>query len=287
MLGLGVSSVVVAAWYFQDNLLYIPSLPQMPKDVMITPFQFGWKNEMSQYQQVWIHEPVDNLKLQAWFFKSDLDDAVVRKRPTILFLHSNAGNLSHRIPNIRDLVERCQLNVFILSYRGYGRSQGAPSEEGLKRDGAAALKYLATEFNAIDPTKIIVAGRSLGCAVGIWLASNFPEWVAGLIVENAFTSVPDMVDVVLPALKYVKFLSRNNWNNLQEIKRVTVPILLLSSGKDELVPAHMMKSLHAAVTKSPLIRFRLFESAQHMNCFQQPGYYDTYVQFIDDALMQR
>jgi len=215
VVGIGLSSIIVAAWYFQDNLLYIPTLPQMQKDVMLTPFQFGWKNELSQYEQIWIQEPTDDIRLQCWLFSCDTDPNKARERPTFLFLHSNAGNLSHRIPNIRDLVEKCHFNVLILSYRGYGRSEGTPSEEGLKRDAAAVLKFMSSgEKPQINPEKIFIYGRSLGGAVGIWLASNFPEWVTGLIIENAFTSVPDMVDIVLPALKYVKWLSRNEWDNV-------------------------------------------------------------------------
>jgi pimeloyl-ACP methyl ester carboxylesterase len=266
-LGIGLTSVVVAAYYFQDGLLYVPSLPGLPRDVMVTPFAFGWKSDLAEYEQVWVREPTDNLKLQAWFFRCHKDARIARSRPTVLFLHSNAGNLSHRIPNIRDLVEICRFNVFILSYRGYGRSEGTPSEEGLKRDAAAALRHLATvDRPEVDPTKIIVLGRSLGGAVGIWLAANFPEWTKGLMVENAFTSVPDMVDVVLPALKYVKWLSRNTWNNLREIDRVTVPIIFLSSARDELVPPAHMHALHNAARHAPLARFVSFPHAQHMNC---------------------
>lgn len=265
--GIGLTSVVVAAYYFQDGLLYVPSLPGLPRDVMVTPFAFGWKSDLAEYEQVWVREPTDNLKLQAWFFRCHKDARIARSRPTVLFLHSNAGNLSHRIPNIRDLVEICRFNVFILSYRGYGRSEGAPSEEGLKRDAAAALRHLATVARPeVDPTKIIVLGRSLGGAVGIWLAANFPEWTKGLMVENAFTSVPDMVDVVLPALKYVKWLSRNTWNNLREIDRVTVPVIFLSSARDELVPPAHMHALHNAARHAPMARFVSFPHAQHMNC---------------------
>jgi fermentation-respiration switch protein FrsA (DUF1100 family) len=266
-MGIGLTSVVVAAYYFQDGLLYVPSLPGLPRDVMVTPFAFGWKSELAEYEQVWVREPTDNLKLQAWFFRCHKDANIARSRPTVLFLHSNAGNLSHRIPNIRDLVEICRFNVFILSYRGYGRSEGTPSEEGLKRDAAAALRYLATvDRPDVDPTKIIVLGRSLGGAVGIWLAANFPEWTKGLMVENAFTSVPDMVDVVLPALKYVKWLSRNTWNNVREIERVTVPIIFFSSARDELVPPAHMHALHNAARHAPLARFVSFPHALHMNC---------------------
>jgi len=277
--------MVCLAWYFQDNLLYVPSLPQMPKDVMMTPFQFGWKGELSQYEQIWIIEPVDEVKLQAWFFKSDVDPVLARKQPTLLFLHSNAGNLSHRIPNIRDLVERCHYNVLILSYRGYGRSEGIPTEDGLKRDAAATLKYLASgNIASVDPRSIIIYSRSLGAAVGIWLASNFPEWLAGIVVENAFTSVPAMVDVVLPALKYVKFLSRNTWDNLTEVKRVVIPMLFMSSQKDELVPPQMMTQIHEAAINAPINRIVKFELAQHMNCFQQPGYYEAIQKFVTEAL---
>jgi len=163
------------------------------------------------------------------------------------------------------------VNVLIVEYRGYGRSTGAPSESGLQLDAQTALQYLLDRSD-INHSKIFVFGRSLGGAVAIDLAARNAELIYGLIVENSFTSVPDMVDIVLPALRYFKFLSKNQWSSEEKVQSLTMPTLFLSGEKDELIPPSMMTRLHTscASTSKELITFA---EGHHMDTWDQDGYY--------------
>ena len=103
----------------------------------------------------------DKLKLQAWFVKANPNPKVCR---TLIFFHENAGNIGTRVPNIEILVKRLNTNVLIIAYRGYSRSEGTPSEEGLALDAEATLEYVLNRDD-IDKERIFVFGRSLGGAV--------------------------------------------------------------------------------------------------------------------------
>ena len=139
---------------------------------------------------------------------------------TLIFFHGNAGNLSHRLPNIKELVNRCHVNVFILSYRGYGKSEGSPSENGLIIDAKSTLDYLSGRPDLNN--KFVLFGRSLGGAVAIALASDakYQSKLKALIVENSFISIPHMVDVVMPIFKYVKFLITNKWDSINGVNNI-------------------------------------------------------------------
>lgn len=103
----------------------------------------------------------DNVKLHAWFVKASTNPKNCR---TMIFFHGNAGNVGSRLPNISVIVREMNCNVMILAYRGYGNSEGSPSEEGLKLDAEATLEY-AIKREDIDSERIFVFGRSLGGAV--------------------------------------------------------------------------------------------------------------------------
>lgn len=105
--------------------------------------------------------------------------------------------------------------------------------------------------------------------------------VAGLIVENTFTSIPDMIDVVLPWLKYFKALSTNKWDSKRIIKDLKVPILFISGAKDELVPPRMMKQLYDLAEGCKSKRLASFEDGKHMDTFTQPGYYEVFRKWLD------
>lgn len=120
-------------------------------------------------------------------------------------------------------------NVFMLSYRGYGRSEGSPSEKGLRLDAKAALQYLFDREDIIDKNRIYIFGRSIGGACAIALAASplGQEVIKGIVVENTFTSIDDMIDVVFPILTFAKPFNRNKWNSFNEIPNVKVPILFM------------------------------------------------------------
>jgi hypothetical protein len=133
----------------------------------------------------------------------------------------------------------------ILAYRGYGHSEGKPSENGLKLDADAALIYLLTEREDVDNERIFVFGRSLGGAIATQLAISKPESVKGIIVENTFTSLSDMVDALLPFLTPFKFLiQRIFYPTVDRIGKVKCPILFIRGLKDEIVPCEQSLVLY-------------------------------------------
>ena len=158
----------------------------------------------------------DGVKLHAWF--------VPAKKPvaTLLWYHGNAGNLSHRLENILELVP-LNLNIFIFDYRGYGKSEGAPSEKGLYLDSQAAYDFLRLKKN-IDPDELFLFGRSLGGACAIEIASR--NKAAGLIVESVFTSVSDMADKMFYFFPF-KFLLRSNYNSIETISQVNMSKMII------------------------------------------------------------
>jgi pimeloyl-ACP methyl ester carboxylesterase len=178
-----------------------------------------------------------------------------RHVPTLLYFHENAGNMGLRLFNIRLLAARLHVNVFILSYRGYGESTGAPSEPGLIADADAALAHLATRPD-IDPTRIVVFGRSLGGAVAIATAARYPGVVRGLIVENTFSSIYSLVDSLFPVLAPFKDrILRLRWPSDARIAAVRAPVLVIAAQQDEVVPvSHGEVLLQAAVRAASRVR---------------------------------
>ena len=193
------------------------------------------------YEDVYITTK-DNVKLHAWFIKAGKNPKHFR---TLIFFHGNAGNIGSRLPNLHLLINSLSVNILILAYRGYGHSEGKPSEDGLKLDADATLEYLLTERDDIDKERIFVFGRSLGGAVATQLAISKPEGVNGIIVENTFTSLSDMVDALLPFLTPFKFLvQRIFYPTVDKIGKVKCPILFIRGLRDEIVPCQQSLVLY-------------------------------------------
>lgn len=148
----------------------------------------------------------------------------------LLWFHGNAGNLSQRAGLMLELA-RIPAQVFIVDYRGYGRSTGRPNEKGLYRDARAAWRYL-TEDRDIDGHRIVILGKSLGGAVAVDLATEVAP--AGLIVESSFTSIPEMAAHHYPFIP--RWLVRTQMNSLAKIGGIECPIMVIHSPADEVVP---------------------------------------------------
>ena len=171
------------------------------------------------------------------------------------------------------------LNVLIIDYRGYGRSTGKPSEQGLYRDAEAAWHYL-TRSRGIDAKEIVLFGRSMGGAVATWLAAETQP--AAVIVESTFTSVPDMAAKLYPLLP-VRLLARLDFNAQENIRRVESPVLILHSRDDEIVPFEHARSLYeAAHEPKRLVELR----GGHNDGFIVSGqfYTDNLRRFIENHL---
>ncbi len=223
------------------------------------------------YRDVYFYS-VDGKRLHGWFFP------LGEEGPVLLFCHGNAGNISHRLDNIRYLLDR-KLQVFIFDYRGYGRSSGSPSEKGIYLDGRAAYDHLINKENIL-PDNIVIFGRSLGAAVALDLALN--RNARSLIIESAFTSVKDMAKTLFP-FKALSPVMPQNYNNLMKIARVRVPKLIIHGKADKIVPFSMGTKLFEA-SMEPKYFFPV-AGAGHNDTYVIGGekYFQTIVSFIRNS----
>ena len=213
-----------AVWVLQPKLLYFPE-----RNYDATPEAISLSYESVSFKTA------DGVKIYAWYIPAE------RSRGAILFCHGNAGNISHRLFFI-DLLNRMGMSVLIFDYRGYGWSEGKPTEEGTYRDAEAAWDYLVTE-KKFNPGEIVIIGRSMGGSIAARTARDRKP--AALIIESAFTSVPDIGAEVYPYLP-VRWLSRYDYNTLEFLKRVSCPVLVIHSPQDEIIPIHHGKRLYEA-----------------------------------------
>jgi fermentation-respiration switch protein FrsA (DUF1100 family) len=214
---LGYGAFAGFIYLMQPRLLYYPNVPS--RELTATPATIEL-----DYEAVTLQTD-DGLRLSAWFIPHPAP------RATLLFFHGNAGNLSHRLESIR-LFHDLGLAVFIIDYRGYGQSEGSPSEAGTYRDAAAAWDYLVTKRH-IAPQEIVIFGRSLGAAIAAELASRTRP--AALIIESAFTSVPNMAARIYPWLP-VRWLSRYHYDTQTALESLTCPVLIIHSREDDIIP---------------------------------------------------
>jgi fermentation-respiration switch protein FrsA (DUF1100 family) len=213
----------------------------------------------------------DRERLNGWFFPSKND------APMILFCHGNAGNISHRLDNIRLLTD-LNIQVFIFDYRGYGKSSGRPSETGLYKDGLAAYDFLVNKKH-LPPERIILFGRSLGAAIAIEIALK--RNVAAIILESAFTSSRGMAKT-LSLFKIFASILPPHYNNLEKIARITVPKLIVHGEEDDIVPFSMGKEIYN--TAQPPKYFSPIKNAGHNDTYLVGGkkYFETLSAFIKD-----
>jgi len=217
----------VLLYFMQERMVFLASLPG--RELEATPRDAGF-----DYVDV-NFETADGLSLHGWYVYAH------NPRGTVLFLHGNAGNISHRLDSIA-IFHELGLDTFIIDYRGYGQSEGKPSEEGTYRDAEAAWQYLVTQRGK-DPERIIMFGRSIGGAVAAWLATKHKP--AALIVESSFTSAVDMAAQLYPFMP-VRLISRLRYPVIDFVTRIMSPILIVHSRDDEIIPFAMGKALYEA-----------------------------------------
>ncbi|MDY0093657.1 MAG: alpha/beta hydrolase [Candidatus Vecturithrix sp.] len=215
----------------------------------------------------------DGVVLHGWFAHAISSN--IRPRRTLLFFHGNAGNITHRQTNIAYLIQR-GLNVFIFDYRGYGKSEGKPSEQGVYADAVAAYEYLAARKD-VQPEHIMFFGRSLGGAVAIELATRKP--CEKLIVESTFTSIQDMAREIVGPIP-VHFLLRSRFDSLSKIGTIHTPLLIIHGNQDTIIPFEHGKRLFAAANVPKF--FYEIQGADHNNTYELGGtaYFNRLTTFI-------
>lgn len=246
--------LAMLVYFLQRHLIYYPT-----KRLSATPERIGL-----QYESVYLNTD-DGLRIHGWYVPAQ------NPMGTLLFLHGNAGNISDRLELIR-IYNQLNFNVFIIDYRGYGLSQGEPTEEGTYIDAEAAWKYLIDE-RKVDPSEIVIFGRSLGGGVASWLATRHTP--RALILESTFTSIPELAAEVYPYLP-VRWLARTQYNNLRNIRSIYCPILLVHSCEDDVVPyQHALRLYDAAPEPKKLLQIRCDHSLGFLRSKNyQPGVSD-------------
>jgi fermentation-respiration switch protein FrsA (DUF1100 family) len=205
-------------------------------------------------QDLWLTTR-DGIPLNAWWFPEP------DSRMATLFLHGNAGNVTHRIDHAH-AINSAGSAILVLDYRGYGKSKGHPSEGGLGLDAQAAYDVLRKL--GYDPAHILVHGESLGAAVAVELASRHP--CAGLILESPLTSLSDMAGNILPILGP---LVAHGFNTKRTISRVHTPVLIMHGDADEIVPFSQGQAVFAAA--NPPKDFWRISGAHHNDLLYVAG----------------
>ena len=212
--------IVVYLRYIEKKSLFYPE-----SEIVYTPEASGM-----HYSEV-SFKTYDGYMLNGWLI------AQPAAKYTLLFAHGNAGNISHRIEKLKFFKE-LGCNVFIFDYRGYGRSQGRPSEKGLYLDVKAAYEYLVAQ--GITANNIIGYGESLGGAVIIDAASN--NIMAALIVDSSFSSARDMIKTIYPFMPHWIFAGK--FYSIKKIKTIRIPKLIIHSINDEIIPYRLGRKLY-------------------------------------------
>jgi uncharacterized protein len=179
-------------------------------------------------EDVWL-QARDGTRIHAWWLRSEGSHLVT------LFLHGNAGNIGHRADHIAEIAAAGS-DVLIIDYRGYGRSQGHPSEHGLSMDADAAYDYVAAKGKPI-----VLHGESLGSAVAVELATRHPA--AALVLESPFTSLRAEANTVLPVIGPLVVWG---FDSKSRIAHVRVPLLLIHGDHDQTVPYRLGRELYEA-----------------------------------------
>lgn len=215
------------------------SLPFSPvKELAATPSDRGLA-----WEDASISTP-DGITLHGWYLPADPARAAEPGRGyTLLFFHGNAGNISHRLASLQ-IFNSLGLSVLIFDYRGFGKSGGSPSVNGTAIDALAAWNWLL-EKKQLRPEQIILFGRSLGGAVAASLAEKTEP--AGLIMESSFTTLYDVGKHLFPLLPVSWFLPQD-YDSIARLKNKTIPLLVVHSKEDELIPYALGRKIFDAYT---------------------------------------
>ena len=233
--------VIIFVYFYQRNLLYHPS-------------ENNYQNDTIQFNHQEIFIKVNNeIKLKSWIINKDL-----KNFKTLVFFHGNAGDLSNRIYKLNEL-DKLDINILLISWRGFSGNEGYPTEKNLYEDAEAAIKWLNKK--KVSNSQIILYGESLGTGVAVEIASknNFNS----IILESPFTSIENSAKIYYPYLP-VSFLLKDRYDSISKIKKINSPILIMHGRKDDIVPFFMGK--------------KLFEKANSPK--------DSYFTDIDDHMME-
>ena len=246
---------------FEKKLIYFP---QRAHDVLPSDLGLAFEDLTVTAE--------DGVRIHAFYLPPPGDP-----RWTVLLAHGNAGNISHRLDRALFLQSKLGAAVLLFDYRGYGRSEGWPDEEGTYRDARAAHRWLIEE-KRVSPERLVVFGEFLGSAVALDLALSRP--CRALVLESPFASIPAMARAVYPFLPLWPFV-RTRYDNERKAPRMAVPLLVLHGEKDEIVPFSQGRRVFEAAPRPK--RFHAIPGAGHNDTYLVGGdaYWDAVRDFLE------
>lgn len=223
----GYLVVLVLLRVFEARLIFFPDYPSR--------LDGDWHPRGLPVEDVWLTAS-DGVKLHAWWIPHD------GAKVTFLAFHGNASNIANRAP-IYAFLHSSPANVLAVEYRGYGRSEGKPSETGVYRDAEAAYDYLL-KTKAMDPKAIISFGQSLGTAVATHLAARRP--VGGLVLEAPFPSASRVASKVFWFLPGVSLAVYGQFDTKRWLNSVQAPVLIIHCQQDPVIPFQFGQEVYEA-----------------------------------------
>jgi len=254
-----LAAVAALMLLFERRLIYFPQ-----RGLDVTPQALGLVSEELPLRAE------DGVRLHGWFLP------VKGSRLTLLVCHGNGGNVSHRLDRALAAQAQLRTDVLLFDYRGYGRSEGSPDEEGTYRDARAAWRWLIEKGQ--PPGRIVIFGESLGSAVALQLALD-TGGARALVLESPFASIPEMARAVYPFLP-VWPLVRTRYDNLAKVGRLRLPLLVMHGERDDVVPFAQGRRLFEAAPEPK--RFYAIPGASHNDTYLVGG--DAYWRALRDFL---
>lgn len=248
---------ILLVMWMEESLIFFPS--KYPDGLWDPP---GLAIEDAHFHAA------DGTALHGWYAPHEAPLAYV------LYLHGNAGNITDRAEVLRRLHDTVGAAVLIVDYRGYGKSAGSPNERGVLEDARAARAWLA-ERAGIEPSQIVLMGRSLGGAVAVDLTTDVAP--RALVLESTFTSLPDVAAVHYPYLP-VRLLMNARLDSRSKIGAYQGPLLQSHGTADEVIPYRLGKELFDAATTKQKEFIDL--PRQTHNDLPLPQYYERLRQFL-------
>ncbi len=247
---LGCKPIVAEFAFYPDNENVIPTnqLPHGIEEITIST--------------------ADKVKITSLYLPSAESDKL------LIYFHGNAGNIYHRIPSLLQL-QNAGINVIGVSYRGYGKSNGDPNEEGVYQDGKAIFQYTVEQMG-FSKENIIIFGRSIGTAVAINTAQN--EKIRGVILVTPMTDGKDQAKAA--GLGPISSWAGNSFDNISKVGNIESPLLVIHGTNDRVVPYSMGKAIfNRAKSKKEFVRIK---GANHNNLQDAYGkeYWPPIIEFI-------
>ena len=241
-----VGLAVIGLGRLENALVYHPD-----RRLVATPVDVGLP-----FEDVWLTAE-DGVKLHAWHIHA------AAPRALVVVCHGNAGNISHRL-RLAEVLVREGLDALLFDYRGYGRSEGRPDEEGTYRDARAARHALLRQ-PGVDGARIVYLGESIGGAVAVALAVEAPP--LGLVLQSAFTSVKDMGRLHYPFIPAA--VVPDAYPSLRRVAQLQAPLLVLHGDRDDIVPVAHGRALFEAAPQPK--RIEIVRGAGHNDLLDAMG----------------